>query len=203
MVGIYKIINPKGKVYIGQSTNIKRRWKDYTSLRCKQQPKIYYSLKKYGVVNHIFEVIEECRLDELNAKEYGQKIKYNSVTEGLNCELYDNGVGPRSQEVRDKISKAHKGNNHRLGKKSSVESNQLRSKQMSGIPKPMGFGEKISKLKKGVKRPTQNKKIKDNKTGKIYNSITEASIDCNTSITTISNSLRKIYNKSKWNFTYE
>jgi group I intron endonuclease len=203
MVGIYKITNPKNKVYVGQSINIERRWKDYVGLRCKQQPKIYNSLRKYGVSNHTFEIIEECKLEELNSQELKYKIKYNSVPGGLNCELYDNGVGPRSQEVKDKIGKFHKGNTYRLGQKNSSKSNQLRSKQMKNIPKPQGFGGRISKLTKGIKRPNQNKKVKDNKTGKIYNSITDASISCNTSITTISNSLRKIYKTSKWDFTYE
>jgi excinuclease UvrABC nuclease subunit len=29
IIGIYKITNPNRKIYIGQSTNIYRRWKQY------------------------------------------------------------------------------------------------------------------------------------------------------------------------------
>ena len=29
MIGIYKITSPSGKVYIGQSIDIERRWKKY------------------------------------------------------------------------------------------------------------------------------------------------------------------------------
>ena len=29
MVDIYKVINPKGRIYIGQSTDIIRRFKEY------------------------------------------------------------------------------------------------------------------------------------------------------------------------------
>jgi hypothetical protein len=29
MIGIYKIINPNGRIYIGQSTNIEVRWSKY------------------------------------------------------------------------------------------------------------------------------------------------------------------------------
>jgi group I intron endonuclease len=54
MVGIYKITNPKGKVYIGQSTNIEERMKHYINKNGKRQPKIFYSIKKYGWENHIF-----------------------------------------------------------------------------------------------------------------------------------------------------
>ena len=116
MIGIYKIPTPKGKIYVGQSINIERRFKEYKTLKCSQQPKIYYSLKKYGQENHIFEIVEECVLEQLNEKEKYYKLFYNSIDEGLNCELYDNGVGPRSQEVKDKISKFHKGNKYNLGK---------------------------------------------------------------------------------------
>jgi len=62
MIGIYKITNPKGKIYIGQSINIKRRFNEYKRLNCSQQPKIYNSLLKYGSDNHKFEIIEEFSL---------------------------------------------------------------------------------------------------------------------------------------------
>ncbi len=31
-IGIYKIINPKGKSYIGKSKNIENRWNDYRNI---------------------------------------------------------------------------------------------------------------------------------------------------------------------------
>ena len=63
MVGIYKITNPSGKVYIGQSWNIEKRWKEYEGLHVKQQPKILSSLQKHGVSNHIFELVCELPPD--------------------------------------------------------------------------------------------------------------------------------------------
>ena len=69
MVGIYKITNPKGKVYIGYSKDIENRFKYYKRLNCKGQRKLYNSLKKYGPDNHIFEIVEECNLVDLNLKE--------------------------------------------------------------------------------------------------------------------------------------
>lgn len=35
MKGIYKVTNPKGKVYIGQSSNIENRFNDYRAYKCK------------------------------------------------------------------------------------------------------------------------------------------------------------------------
>ena len=86
MVGIYKIISPTGKIYIGQSVNIERRFKEYKTFQCKQQPKIYNSLKKYGPENHIFEILKECSIEQLTEQEIYWKQYYNAVNEGLNCE---------------------------------------------------------------------------------------------------------------------
>jgi group I intron endonuclease len=198
MIGIYKIISPSGKIYIGQSIDIKRRFSEYKYLSCKQQPKIYNSLKKYGFENHTFDIIEECTLEQLNEREVYYKILFNSVNEGLNCELHDNGTGPRPQEVKDKIGLYHKGNQYNLGKKRSEETKQ----KLSELAKSQSWRKEIGPKLKGKTRSEefkQNKwkKIKDNNTGKIYNSCTEASKDLGISLTLISNSLNKIYKTSK------
>lgn len=53
---IYKITNPTGKVYIGQSSNVQTRIKWYK--RCApDQPAIYNSIKKYGYENHQFKIL--------------------------------------------------------------------------------------------------------------------------------------------------
>ncbi len=53
---IYKITNPTGKVYIGQTCNPKKRLQSYK--RCKpDQNAIYNSLQKYGYEAHSFQVI--------------------------------------------------------------------------------------------------------------------------------------------------
>ena len=87
MIGIYKIINPKGKIYIGQSIDIDRRFNEYKKLQCNQSKKIYNSLKKYGWENHKFEIIEECSIDNLNIKEEEYISYYNSHINGLNIKL--------------------------------------------------------------------------------------------------------------------
>ena len=68
MVGIYKIISPTNKVYIGQSWNIDKRWNTYRLLRCKAQILIYRSLIKYGYNQHKLEVLLE--LDENITQDY-------------------------------------------------------------------------------------------------------------------------------------
>lgn len=67
--GIYKITSPKGRIYIGQSVNIFYRFYSYKKLNCKEQYRLYNSLKKHGVENHKFEIIEECSKENLDERE--------------------------------------------------------------------------------------------------------------------------------------
>ncbi len=59
MVIIYKIVSPTGKIYIGQTTNLKLRVRDYRRNTCKLQTKLYASLNKYSFKNHQFDILEE------------------------------------------------------------------------------------------------------------------------------------------------
>jgi group I intron endonuclease len=76
MIGIYKITNPSGNVYIGQSMDIARRLKTYKNTPNISQIKLYNSIKKYGWDKHIVEIIEECAIDLLNEKEVYYKQKH-------------------------------------------------------------------------------------------------------------------------------
>jgi len=86
MIGIYKITNPKGKIYIGQSINIKKRFNQYKWSKAKNQPILHRSFLKYGVENHKFEIICECKKSDLYELEAYYQILFsaNSKT-GLNC----------------------------------------------------------------------------------------------------------------------
>lgn len=83
--GIYKITNPIGEIYIGQSKYIYRRKKEYINMKCFSQPKIYNSILKYGFNNHKFEIIKKCSWEKLNRYEFYYQSKYKSVENGLNC----------------------------------------------------------------------------------------------------------------------
>lgn len=110
MIGIYKITNPKGKIYIGSSINLQRREKDYKYLRCKNQTLIYNSLKKYGWGSHKFEIIEECLVEELNEKEiyWTHELKAFSNNGGLVLQIGGNN-GSQSDDTKLKKSISMKG----------------------------------------------------------------------------------------------
>ena len=107
MIGIYKITNPTGKIYIGQSLDIYRRFKRYKSGDCKNQYALYASLIKYGWTNHSFEILEICKKSELNNKErYYQELYCVMSENGLNC-VYVNSEGIKmvySEQSTNKMS---------------------------------------------------------------------------------------------------
>lgn len=95
-IGIYKITNPEGEVYIGQSKCIERRYWSYYYNRVKGQIYIEESLNKFGFSNHTFEIIEECEIKDLHKREnYWQmfyKAKLNKPTTVIKNNLWKLGT---------------------------------------------------------------------------------------------------------------
>jgi group I intron endonuclease len=112
MIGIYKITSPSGKIYIGQSIDIAKRMNQYAKMHnCKHQVKLLRSLTKYGFSEHIFKVVEECNVDQLNVRERHWQDFYDVLgVNGLNCKLTNTNdkSGSYSQEAKDNISKSLK-----------------------------------------------------------------------------------------------
>ncbi len=153
MIGIYKITSPTNKVYIGQSINIEKRLKNYLGMHksMSSQIKLYNSFLKHKVENHIFEILEECNLDEINIKERFWQDYYNVISnKGLNCILTETDVKKRvvSKETRKKMSTSSKGKgvgnlnpmfgkcgnlNAFYGKKHTEETKKILKEKNSGI----------------------------------------------------------------------
>ena len=112
-VGIYKIVSPSNRIYVGQTVNFKKRLASYKNLnQNKSQIRLKASFYKYGVNNHVFEIIEYCSIEELNTRERYYQDFYNVLSKkGLNCRLTETGdkSGKWSEETKLKMSKAHKG----------------------------------------------------------------------------------------------
>ena len=161
---IYKITNPNGKVYIGQSSHIKERIARYKSLNCKGQPKIYNSINKYGWNNHSFEIVEEIISNNnvvINLSEINWIKKYDSFYNGLNC---NEGGGTmrgykHSAETINKMKISQKGRIITEEHKSNL-SNSLKGKKSwnEGVETTNEIKENISKAHKGKKLTTEHKK---------------------------------------------
>lgn len=87
--GIYKITNKiNGKMYVGQSVNIKKRWNSHINDdRKKNQYAIHMAIKKYGKENFSFEVIEQCLPTELNEREIYWISYYDTYNNGYNLTM--------------------------------------------------------------------------------------------------------------------
>ncbi len=67
---IYKITSPTNKIYIGKTYCVKQRLSDYRYLRGRNKKSIILdSILKYGLSNHVFEIIEEISDDLMNERE--------------------------------------------------------------------------------------------------------------------------------------
>jgi hypothetical protein len=99
--GIYKITNPYGQAYIGQSVDLKKRLMTYMGVKLVyNQPKIYESLKQHGSKSHQYDILERCDCAELDVKEaeYKQQfINEHGWDKALFCWLND---PPTSEERR-------------------------------------------------------------------------------------------------------
>lgn len=84
--GIYKIENKiNKKVYIGQSNNILKRWAEHKrkARLGNESSLLYYAIRKYGLDNFSFEILEKCEEEKLDEREEYYIKKFNSYV-GLN-----------------------------------------------------------------------------------------------------------------------
>jgi group I intron endonuclease len=213
MIGIYKITNPKGAIYIGQAVNIERRKKDYARAGCKSQIKIYNSIIKYGWINHNFEILILCEKHELNKYERLFGLQYDVLSrKNLNLNLPNDGENLKlvSQETKNKISKSSLGNKKRLGAILSIEtkqkiSNSLKGNVLSEETKLKisiaGKGRKVSKLTIDKLKERRSKKVININTLEIFDSAKSVSKLFKINYSTLKNQLNnKVSNRC--NFIY-
>lgn len=161
MIGIYKITNKiTGQSYIGKSTNIERRWCEHKTPKAQGNNKLHDDMKKYGIDNFVFEVLEECEKSIL----FDRELYFIRQTNP-----YYNTVGKKvPKEVREKISANTKKwwNNLPEETKTRIIKNNLTGPK-KGHEVSKETREKISKKVSEI----QKQKVKCIETGIIYNSI--------------------------------
>ena len=85
MVGIYKITNRiNGKIYVGQSNNIKRRFWEHQNRGAASRIPVDAAIEKYGSENFQYDIIEECLVEKLNERETYWIKYFNSIENGYN-----------------------------------------------------------------------------------------------------------------------
>ena len=87
IMGIYKITNlDNGMCYVGQSVDVADRWRQHVKRGVGAEPvtqnKLYPAMKSIGVENFMFELIEECKGNELTPREKYWTDFYQAQTYG-------------------------------------------------------------------------------------------------------------------------
>lgn len=87
IMGIYKITNlNNGMCYVGQSVDVADRWRQHVKRGVGAEPvtqnKLYPAMKSIGVENFMFELIEECKGNELTPREKYWTDFYQAQTYG-------------------------------------------------------------------------------------------------------------------------
>lgn len=198
MIGIYKFTNKiNNKRYIGKSIDIEKRRKTHERNSVNCDGYFYNAIRKYGLDNFDFSIIEECSKEELNEKEkywikyynsnnseYGYNI--TSGGDGLNdVEAWNKGISwneetkkklSESQKKRfenpeehEKLSKSHKGQtSSRKGKHLSDETKEkLRQANLGKKQSQETINKRVEKLKGHNTSEETKKKISEAQKGKI------------------------------------
>lgn len=143
--GIYQILSPTGRVYVGQSWNIERRWRQHRNDR--SDGLLQRSIRKHGAEQHEIRIILSLPLDVsaevLNEAEryfiamFSERgIKMLNLTEG--------GRNARmSAEQKEKIRQAL------TGYKRTAEHRANISKSKKGVPKPESYKQGLREKMKG------------------------------------------------------
>lgn len=145
---VYKHTLPKefsGKendmIYIGiTSRNPEKRW-GYNGYGYRKQPYFYNAILKYGFDNFNHEILEvNLTKEEAEQKEIELISEYQSNNRifGYNISNGGNCSGTMSQETKDKISKANKGNQYSLGHKHTEETKRKMSEAAMGNQRSKG-----------------------------------------------------------------
>ena len=139
MKGIYLIkCKSEDKVYIGQSNDIKKRYRSHIQdLRKNKHPNSYLqkAFNCYGENDFSLEILYELDNETFDRnKLYELEMKYISLynstdrTKGFNIESGGMSSNRCSKETREKLRQSH------IGKKSSLETREKLSKMRKGIP---------------------------------------------------------------------
>lgn len=106
---LYQLISPTGSIYIGQTKNLKNRYSTYKSLNCKDQPKLYNALLKYGWDSFTKNILLITDIEHIDYYEILFIEKLGCVENGLNCSSGGAARKVHSEETKEKIRKANTG----------------------------------------------------------------------------------------------
>lgn len=159
MIGIYKITSPTGRIYIGQSWDIEKRFAVYKSSNSARHSDILdKSFKKYGVANHIFQIVTMFGKDATQEMLDNEEIKYIKMCRELMFDMMNirggGKGGKHSEQSKLKMKEAKKG---KVKKIWTPESLAKRSASQKGLKRTELTKKRLSESKLGEKNPSYHK----------------------------------------------
>lgn len=139
-----------GKQYVGQAVDIDKRQRDWNCLLCRYAGSaINNARNKYGIDAFEFEILKECKDDELNKWEM-YYIKELNTKRPYGYNLTDGGDGTsgfsHTEETKKKLSELHKGKHHSEEAKNKI-SKALKNRKRK--PHSEETKKKLSEANKG------------------------------------------------------
>ena len=163
--------SPSGKSYIGQSVDLQKRKGAFLYFGDRYGgQKINRARKKYNNKRYWkYKVLEYCSIDKLDERERYYINLYDTINNGYNCESGGNENKIVSDETKQKMSEAMKGeNNPMYGKHLTEEHKSKLSEAKKGEKNPMyrkhlteEHKSKLSEAKKGENNPMYGKHCDD------------------------------------------
>lgn len=135
----YKITSPTNRSYVGQTVNITKRLASYRRLSCKNQPRLYRSLKFHTFARHTVAVLHVGEYDQTDANEieehYIKIHKAHRSKGGLNCRTGGSPALRPSADFKTAVSKGVSRYFRKMELKGTLE--DYKAKQREGIRKLM------------------------------------------------------------------
>lgn len=104
---IYKITNmANGKIYIGKTSHIEKRWLDHIKKSKTLDWHLYNSMRKYGIENFCMEIIEEVSNSRVDDIEQYWIAKLNTTDPDIGYNVHIGGSGGDTYSNRTDDEKA-------------------------------------------------------------------------------------------------
>ena len=177
LICIYKITNTvTGDFYIGQTQDFHARQLQH---KRDPQPKMREDVEKYDWDAFKFEIVEECSLEELNAKENEYILKLDPTYNTIKIHNWTH-----TPETCLKISLAN------IGREHTTESCELMSEKRLGVTLSDEHKEKCRQKSLGNK--SRSKALVCVETGKVYDNMKIAAADIRIDPSAISRVIRGV-----------
>ena len=198
---IYKIVSPTGRIYVGKTNNLEKRFSHYKAKYKMSQPLLNRSLKKYGWEAHTWEVLEEGydTHDNVNEREMFyikelQSFHYDNPN-GLNLTL--GGEGGRVGKGRRKLTEKQR----EVALKCLEKANEYNKKYR--VYKPLTQEQKDNLREKNLGENSPVGKVIINlENGIYYDTIREAADSLNINVNSLRGKLTGNWKNGKTQFSY-